>query len=172
VLKPAKSLCDSLWFAIDGKLTAFYKSRRRRRGAALTMTSDYLAALIAIAAGVGMACLLSLAAKYLGGTQNRPTKNKGIPYEAGSDVIGSPRARFSVKFYQVAILFLVFDIEAAFLYPWAVNYRALSCTVPLAPGGACPGGVSLFGLGGVVVFMALLVVGLAYVWRKRAVGWE
>src|SRR3954454_16253310 len=133
------------------------------------MTSDYLAAFIAIAAGVGMACLLSLAAKYLGGTQNRPTKNKGIPYEAGSDVIGSPRARFSVKFYQVAILFLVFDIEAAFLYPWAVNYRALSCTTPLE-GGLCRGDVSFFGLGGVLVFMAILVVGLAYVWRKRAVG--
>ena len=54
-----------------------------------------------------------------------------MPYECGSDVIGSPRARFEVKFYQVAIVFLVFDIETAFLYPWAVNYRELSCAGPL-----------------------------------------
>src|SRR5688500_5564987 len=133
------------------------------------MTSAYVPAALAILAGGGMARLLTLAAKYLG--PSRPTKAKQIPYEAGSDVIGSPRARFSVKFYQVAILFLVFDIEAAFLYPWAVNYRALSCKGPLA-NGVCTAGVSFLGFGGVLVFMALLVVALAYVWRKRAVGWE
>ena len=133
------------------------------------MTSDYLAAVIAIGAGVGMALLLTAAAKYLG--PKRPSKAKSIPYEAGSDVIGSPRARFSVKFYQVAILFLVFDIEAAFLYPWAVNYRSLSCKGPLEDG-ICRAGVSFFGLGGVVVFMAILVVALAYVWRKKAIGWD
>src|SRR3954471_9665740 len=133
----------------------------------MPMTSDYVPAALAILAGVGMALLLTLAAKYLG--PSRPTRAKQIPYEAGSGPSGSPRARFSVKFYQVAIIFLVFDIEAAFLYPWAVNYRALSCQGPLGPGGSCTAGVSLFGLGGVVVFMALLVVALAYVWRKRAV---
>jgi NADH-quinone oxidoreductase subunit A len=133
------------------------------------MSSDYIGAVIAILAGVGMACLLTLAAKYLG--PHRPTRTKAIPYEAGSDVIGSPRARFSVKFYQVAIMFLVFDIEAAFLYPWAVNYRKLSCAGALVDG-VCTSGVSLFGLGGVLVFMAVLIVALAYVWRKRAVGWE
>ena len=133
------------------------------------MTSDYVPAALAIIAGVGMALLLTAAAKYLG--PSRPTRAKQIPYEAGSDPIGSPRARFSVKFYQVAIIFLVFDIEAAFLYPWAVNYRALSCAGPL-DGDVCRAGVSFFGLGGVVVFMAILVVALAYVWRKRAVGWE
>ena len=133
------------------------------------MTSDYLAAAIAILAGVGMSLLLTAASKYLG--PSRPTKAKSISYEAGSDPIGSPRARFSVKFYQVAILFLVFDIEAAFLYPWAVNYRSLSCAGPLE-GTICSAGVSFLGLGSVVTFMAVLVVGLAYVWRKRAVGWE
>ena len=133
------------------------------------MSSDYLAAAIAILAGVLMALLLTAASKYLG--PHRPTKGKAITYEAGSDPIGSPRARFSVKFYQVAILFLVFDIEAAFLYPWAVNYRALSCAGPL-DGGICTAGVSFYGLGSVVTFMAVLVVALAYVWRKRAVGWE
>lgn len=133
------------------------------------MSSDYIAAALAIVAGVGMALLLTAAAKYLG--PHRATPTKGIPYEAGSDVIGSPRARFSVKFYQVAILFLVFDIEAAFLYPWAVNFRALSCTGPLEAG-RCLAGTSFYGLGSVLVFMAILVVALAYVWRKRAIGWE
>jgi NADH-quinone oxidoreductase subunit A len=134
------------------------------------MTSEYIPAAIAIVAGVAMALLLTAAAKYLG--PHRPTRAKSIPYEAGSDPIGSPRARFSVKFYQVAILFLVFDIEAAFLYPWAVNYRALSCAGTVSAAGRCSEGVSLFGLGSVIVFMAILVVALAYVWRKRAVGWE
>jgi NADH-quinone oxidoreductase subunit A len=133
------------------------------------MTSDYIPAALAIGAGVGMAVLLTLASKYLG-TQ-RHTRAKQIAYEAGSEPIGSPRARFSVKFYQVAILFLVFDIEAAFLYPWAVNYRALSCATPLEAG-VCTGAVSFFGLGSVLAFMSILVVALAYVWRKRAVGWE
>ena len=88
-----------------------------------------------------------------------------------SDPVVTPRAPFSVKFYQVAILFLVFDIESAFLYPWAVNFRELSCKAPLE-GTVCAAGISLFGVGSVVVFMRLLVVALAYVWRKRAVGWE
>ena len=133
------------------------------------MTSDYIAAALAIIAGVGMSLLILSAAVFIG--PNRPTRAKQIAYEAGSEPIGSPRARFSVKFYQVAILFLVFDIEAAFLYPWAVNYKALSCLGPLE-NGVCTAGVSFFGLGSVVTFMAILVVALAYVWRKRAVGWE
>jgi NADH-quinone oxidoreductase subunit A len=117
------------------------------------MTSDYIAAALAIGAGAFMAILLTLASKYLG--PSRPTRAKQISYEAGSEPIGSPRARFSVKFYQVAILFLVFDIETAFLYPWAVRFRAL-------------------GWGGFVemlVFLGVLVTALAYAWRKKAIGW-
>jgi NADH-quinone oxidoreductase subunit A len=133
------------------------------------MPSDYVSAALAIIAGVGMALLLTAAAKYLG--PSRPTRAKQVPYEAGSEPIGSPRARFSVKFYQVAILFLVFDIETAFLYPWAVNYRALSCAGAIEKN-ICTGSISFFGLGSVLVFMGILVVALAYVWRKRAVGWE
>jgi NADH-quinone oxidoreductase subunit A len=133
------------------------------------MTSNYLAAALMILVGVGFALALTAAAKYLG--PQRPNKAKDVPYECGSDVIGSPRARFEVKFYQVAIVFLVFDIEVAFLYPWALRYRELSCTGPL-DGGLCTAGISFFGLGEVLVFMSLLIVALAYVWRKRAVGWE
>jgi len=137
------------------------------------MTSDYIPAALAILAGAGFAFLLSLVAQKVPAMLgwSRPSKAKDYPYECGSEVIGSPRARFSVKFYQVAIMFLVFDIEAAFLYPWAVNYRALSCAGALE-GGVCTAGVSFFGLGEILVFMGILIVALAYVWRKRAVGWE
>ena len=133
------------------------------------MTSDYLSAALMILAGVGFALLLTAAAKYLG--PHRPSAAKDYPYECGSEVIGSPRARFEVKFYQVAIVFLVFDIETAFLYPWALRYRELSCTGPLEAG-ICTAGVSFFGLSEILVFMSILIVALAYVWRKRAVGWE
>ena len=72
-----------------------------------------------------------------------------------------------MKFYQVAILFLVFDIEAAFMYPWAVLYNQLShAQGPMGPV------VSVFGFCEMLVFVAILVVALAYVWRKKAIGWE
>ena len=77
-----------------------------------------------------------------------------------------------MKFYQVAILFLVFDIETAFLYPWAVRYRELSCAGAARRRACARAGVSFFGLGEMLVFMAILVVALAYVWRKNAIGWE
>jgi NADH-quinone oxidoreductase subunit A len=133
------------------------------------MTSDYIPAALAILAGVGFALLLTAAAKYLG--PRRPSKAKDYPYECGSEVIGSPRTRFEIKFYHVAIVFLVFDIETAFLYPWALRYRELSCAGPVEAG-VCAGGVSFFGLAEILVFMGILIVALAYVWRKRAVGWE
>jgi NADH-quinone oxidoreductase subunit A len=133
------------------------------------MTSDYLSALLMILGGVGFAFALTAAAKYLG--PSRPNAAKDYPYECGSDVIGSPRARFEVKFYQVAIVFLVFDIETAFLYPWALRYRQLSC-LGTVQDRVCSGGISFFGLGEILVFMGILIVALAYVWRKRAVGWE
>jgi NADH-quinone oxidoreductase subunit A len=133
------------------------------------MTSNYLATALMILVGVGFALALTALAKYIG--PRRFNKAKDVPYECGSDVIGSPRARFEVKFYQVAIVFLVFDIETAFLYPWALRYRELSCAGAL-DSGVCGGGLSFFGLGEILVFMGILVVALAYVWRKRAVGWE
>jgi len=132
------------------------------------MTSDYIPALLAILAGAGFAVVLSVVSQL---PYKRPSKAKDYPYECGSEVIGSPRTRFEIKFYQVAILFLVFDIETAFLYPWALRYRELSCSGALE-GTTCTAGVSFFGIGEILVFMGILIVALAYVWRKRAVGWE
>jgi len=104
--------------------------------------------------------------------RSRPTPVKQTPYESGIPVLGDARERFSVKFYLVAILFIVFDIETVFMIPWGVYYKQLSCTVDLV-NNSCPAGhISFFGLGEMLVFMAILLVGLAYVWKKGALQWD
>jgi NADH-quinone oxidoreductase subunit A len=118
---------------------------------------------LAIALTAGLCGLFLLLAAYFG--PRHLTAEKLGPFECGMEPIGSPRARYSVKFYQVAILFLVFDIESAFMYPWAVMYRS---DLSVAPGG----GVSLFGFAEMLTFVVVLVVALAYVWRKKAIGWD
>jgi NADH-quinone oxidoreductase subunit A len=132
------------------------------------MAVTYSPILVAILFAVGFGLVFLALAMFMG--PKHETAEKLAPFECGSEPIGSPRVRFSVKFYQVAILFLVFDIESAFLYPWAVLYRKLSCTGQLA-GTICSSGITFFGLGEMVVFLAILVVALAYVWRKKAIGW-
>lgn len=82
-------------------------------------------------------------------------KNKLSPYECGIDPIGDARERFSVRFYIVAMLFLVFDVEVVFLFPWAVIYDKLA----------------LFGLIEMIIFIGILVVGYYYAWRKGALEW-
>jgi NADH-quinone oxidoreductase subunit A len=102
----------------------------------------------------------------------RPTPVKQNPYESGMPPLGDARERFSVKFYLIAILFIIFDIETVFMIPWGVAYQQLSCTVPLRQG-LCPlGNVSFFGLGEMLVFMIILFVGLVYVWKKGALQWD
>jgi len=104
--------------------------------------------------------------------RSRPTPVKQNPYESGMPPLGDARERFSIKFYLIAILFIIFDIETVFMIPWGVAYRQLSCTVPLADG-RCPlGAVSFFGLGEMLVFMIILFVGLLYVWKKGALQWD
>ena len=102
----------------------------------------------------------------------RPTPEKQTPYESGIPALGDARERFSVKFYMVAMLFIIFDIETVFMIPWGVYYRQLSCAVPLVAG-VCPAGqISFFGLGEMLVFMAILLVGFIYVWKKGALQWD
>jgi len=104
--------------------------------------------------------------------RSRPTPVKQTPYESGIPVLGDARERFSVKFYLVAILFIVFDIETVFMIPWGVYYKQLSCSTALV-NNMCPAGeVSFFGLGEMLVFMVILFVGLAYVWKKGALQWD
>src|SRR5690606_33915694 len=112
----------------------------------------YMPAGLAIVLALAFCGLFTALGILIGPT--RPARMKATklaPFECGSEPIGSPRGRYSVKFYQVAILFLVFDIEAAFMYPWAVNYQDLS--VRTGPSGAPllgPDGqamISFFGFG-------------------------
>ena len=102
----------------------------------------------------------------------RPTIEKGEAYESGIPALGDARERFSVKFYMVAMLFIIFDIETVFMIPWGVYFRQLSCAVPMV-GGACPAGqISFFGLGEMLVFIVILLVGYLYVWKKGALQWD
>lgn len=120
---------------------------------------------VAIVLALGFCGLFTALAVFVGPKATNAAKL--APFECGSEPIGSPRGRYSVRFYQVAILFLVFDIEVAFMYPWAVLYERLSRT--MAPNGAMI--VTVFGFAEMALFVAILVVALAYVWRKKAIGW-
>ncbi len=86
----------------------------------------------------------------------RPTAVKGLPYESGVPALGGARERFSVKFYLVAMLFIVFDIETVFLIPWGVAFRQLG----------------LFGLVEMGIFIAILFVGYVYAWKRGALEWD
>jgi len=115
---------------------------------------------------VGMVALSHLTMRL------RPTPVKDTPYESGIPPLGDARERFSVKFYMVAMLFIIFDIETVFMIPWGVYYKQLSCAVPLA-NNLCPAGqISFFGLGEMLVFMFILIVGFIYVWKKGALQWD
>ena len=97
---------------------------------------------------------------------------KQTPYESGIPPLGDARERFSVKFYMVAVLFIIFDIETVFMIPWGAHFRQLSCVVSLV-NGACPAGqLSLFGFWEMLVFIAILLVGFIYVWKKGALQWD
>jgi NADH-quinone oxidoreductase subunit A len=121
---------------------------------------------LSVVLALGFCGLFTALAVLVGPRATNPAKLQ--PFECGSEPIGSPRGRYSVRFYQVAILFLVFDIEAAFMYPWAILFKTLSHTT--GPQGLPV--VSVFGFVEMLVFVAILVVALAYVWRKKAIGWD
>jgi len=86
--------------------------------------------------------------------------------------LGDARERFSVKFYMVAVLFIIFDIETVFMIPWGAYFRQLSCTVALVDNVCPPSETSLFGLLEMVVFIVILLVGFIYVWKKGALQWD
>ena len=105
--------------------------------------------------------------------RRRVTPEKNTPYESGIPPLGDARERFSIKFYMVAMLFIIFDIETVFMIPWGVAFHRLSCRAPLAVTDMCPAGqVSFFGFGEMLVFMIILAVGFIYVWKKGAFQWD
>ena len=120
----------------------------------------YVPALLIGMVATGMASIILLLNYILG--PKRPTAVKGIPYESGVDPIAQPRHRFSVQFYMTAILFLIFDLEVVFIYPWAVNYNSLLADERFA--GAA--------FGSMAVFLVILTLGLLYEWKRGAMKWE
>lgn len=126
----------------------------------LEVYEPYVAVLLIVVVVVGMASSILLMNYALG--PKRPTREKGIPYESGVDPLARPRHRFSVKFYMTAILFLVFDLEVVFLYPWAVRYREFLADEAFA-------GVAF---GSMAVFLAVLALGIVYEIRRGAMSWE
>jgi len=113
----------------------------------------WVSILIMTALGAGFALISVLLSSLLG--PRKPSPEKAAPYECGMPPVGDARERQSVKFYLVAMIFLLFDIEVAFLYPWAMALRDLGW----------PGFVQ------VVLFILLLLFGYVYVWRKGALDW-
>ncbi len=114
----------------------------------------FLPILIMIGLGAGFAGGSVLLSQFVG--PRKPTPEKSAPYECGMPPVGDARERQSVKFYLVAMIFLLFDIEVAFLYPWAMAFREL-------------GPIAYFQI---VAFFALLVTGYIYVWRKGVFDWS
>jgi|SRR3990172_10751998 NADH-quinone oxidoreductase subunit A len=120
----------------------------------MTALQAYFPLAVALAVAGGLAAALVGLAALLG--PRRPSAVKLAPFECGSDPIGSARERFGVKFYMIALLFIVFDVEAVFVYPWAVLLKELGWV----------------GYVEMAIFAFTLVVGLAYVWKKGALDWE
>jgi NADH-quinone oxidoreductase subunit A len=113
----------------------------------------WLSILIMTALGAAFALTSTLLLGRLG--PRKPTPEKGAPYECGMPAVGDARERQSVKFYLVAMIFLLFDIEVAFLYPWTMALRDLGWV----------------GFGQLVLFFGVLLAGYLYVWRKGVLDW-
>jgi NADH-quinone oxidoreductase subunit A len=122
-----------------------------------SLLTSYIPVLVMGLAAVALASVFVALSRVLG--PQRPTPQKLAPYECGVTPIGSARERFPIKFYLVAMLFVVFDIETVFLYPWAATYRH-------------SGSMMLFNLFEMAVFVAILLVGYVYVWRRGAFEWD
>ena len=113
----------------------------------------YCPVVVQIVIAIAVAAGLIGASTLLGKRGHSPLKD--TPYESGMAPVGSARERFSVKFYLVGMIFILFDIEAVFLYPWVVVYRDLK----------------MFGFFEMLIFVALVLVGFFYVWKKGALDW-
>ena len=118
------------------------------------MLGAYLPILVLVLIAVCFGLVVTVSSTLIG--PKKPSLVKLAPYECGCEPVGSARDRFSVKFYLIAMLFILFDIEAVFLYPWSVVFKRLG----------------MFGLVEMGLFIAILFVGYVYVWKKGALEWE
>ena len=118
------------------------------------MLANYLPILLFIVIGVVFGMVPIAAGKLLATSRPDPAKNS--PYECGFEAFEDSRMKFDVRFYLVAILFIIFDLEIAFLFPWAVALNE----------------IGMFGFVAMVIFLAILVIGFIYEWKKGALEWE
>jgi len=120
----------------------------------MLLIQKYAPMFLIIGVAAAVASLFFIGATLLG--PKNPTPEKMLPFECGSESSGGRHIKLSVKFYLTAILFVVFDIETVFIYPWAVQFKSLGW----------------FGLAEMFGFLVVVVVALVYVWRKGALEWE
>ena len=118
------------------------------------MLAEYLPTLLFLIVATGIGIALIIVGNVLG--PKRPSAEKLSPYECGFGAFENARGQFDVRYYLIAILFIVFDLEIAFVFPWAVNFRNLG----------------IVGLTEMGTFIGLLVLGFVYVWKKGALEWE
>jgi len=122
------------------------------------MLENYVPILIFLVGGLLFGCVLLgagfVASSLLG--NRKPGAEKDSPYECGFDPFEDTRMKFDVRYYLVAILFIIFDLEIAFLFPWAVSLH----------------GIGMFGFLAMMLFLGILVVGFVYEWKKGALEWE
>ena len=118
------------------------------------LLAEYLPILIFLGIAIGLSMVMVLGAMVV--ARQHPDPEKLSAYECGFEPLGDSRRQFDVRFYLVAILFIIFDLEVAFLFPWAVSL----------------GETGVFGLWSMYVFLAILTVGFIYEWRKGALEWE
>ena len=119
------------------------------------MSETFIAFLVTLAVAIALPGIMVALSVAVGPSRYSPTKD--LPFESGvTKTVGTARERFSIKFYMVAILFIVFDVEAVFLFPWAVNFRELG----------------LLGLVEMFIFIGVLFAGFIYIVKKGALKWD
>ena len=118
------------------------------------LLSDYLPILIFLGLAIGIAGFMVLASFLI--VRQRPDVEKTSAYECGFDAFTDARQKFDVRFYLVAILFIIFDLEVAFLFPWAITL----------------GEIGAFGYWSMMLFITILTIGFVYEWKKGALEWE
>jgi NADH-quinone oxidoreductase subunit A len=131
-----------------------FTSKGRGKGMATLYANNYFIVVIFLSLGV----LLPVVALTFGRLlrPSNPTEEKRKTYESGVDPVGSSWVQFNVKYYIFALLFVIFDVETVFLYPWAVAYDSLG----------------LFALVEMLIFITLLIIGLIYAWKKKVLEWN
>ncbi|HEX7058144.1 MAG TPA: NADH-quinone oxidoreductase subunit A [Bacilli bacterium] len=116
-------------------------------------TNNYVIVIIFIALGILLPVVALTIGKWL--RPNKPSEQKATTYESGNEPVGLGQVKFNIRYYLFALMFVVFDVETVFLYPWAVAFHKLG----------------MFALIEMLIFVALLVVGLIYAWKKKVLQW-